>query len=89
MCSSDLPEIVPLGVLTLPRSVRGAVSWERAHAKRDAGAEAFVAQVSWDLAEREIVAEWQTRLTAPVIGAVMPLTRGRVTFLAAHHITGI
>ena len=65
------------------------MSWERARAKRDAGAAAFVAQVSWDLAEREIVAEWQTRLTAPVIGAVMPLTRGRLAFLAAHRITGI
>jgi 5,10-methylenetetrahydrofolate reductase len=65
------------------------VSWERALAKRAAGAEAFIAQVSWDLYEREIVAEWQTRLTAPIIGAVMPLTRGRLDFLAAHHITGI
>jgi 5,10-methylenetetrahydrofolate reductase len=83
------PEIVPLAVLALPRNLRGAVSWERARAKRDAGAEAFIAQVSWDLGEREIVAEWQTRLTAPIIGAVMPLTRGRLAFLAAHRITGI
>ena len=36
-----------------------------------------------------MVAEWQPRLTAPIIGAVMPLTRGRLAFLAAHHITGI
>jgi len=84
-----VPDIVPLAVLALPRAVRGAVSWERAVAKREAGAEAFIAQVSWDLAEREIVAEWQTRLTAPIVGAVIPLTRGRLAFLAAHHIVGI
>src|SRR5439155_18796012 len=89
LARAGAPEIVPLAVLALPRHLRGAVSWERARAKRDAGAEAFIAQVSWDLAEREIVAEWQTRLTAPIIGAVMPLTRGRLAFLAAHRITGI
>jgi 5,10-methylenetetrahydrofolate reductase len=89
LARARVPDIVPLAVLALPRAVRGAVSWERALAKRAAGAEAFIAQVSWDLSEREIVAEWQTRLTAPIIGAVMPLTRGRLDFLASHHITGI
>jgi 5,10-methylenetetrahydrofolate reductase len=89
LARARVPDIVPLAVLALPRAVRGAVSWERALAKRTAGAEAFIAQVSWDLSEREIVAEWQTRLTAPIIGAVMPLTRGRLDFLASHHITGI
>jgi 5,10-methylenetetrahydrofolate reductase len=89
LARARVPDIVPLAVLALPRAVRGAVSWERALAKRAAGAEAFIAQVSWDLYEREILAEWQTRLTAPIIGAVMPLTRGRLDFLAAHHITGI
>jgi 5,10-methylenetetrahydrofolate reductase len=89
LARARVPGIVPLAVLALPRAVRGAVSWERALAKREAGAEAFIAQVSWDLSEREIVAEWQTRLTAPIIGAVMPVTRGRLDFLAAHRITGI
>src|SRR5439155_27164889 len=49
----------------------------------------FVAQVSWDLSECEIVADWQTRLGAPILGAVMWLTPGRLTFLAAHRIAGI
>ncbi len=76
-------------MIALPRRVRGAVSWERAAAKRAAGADAFVAQVTWDLAEREIVADWQARLGAPVLGAVMLLTAGRLKFLAAHRIAGI
>jgi 5,10-methylenetetrahydrofolate reductase len=81
--------ITRFAVLALPRQLRGAVSWERAAAKRDAGADAFIAQVTWDLAEREIVADWQTRLSAPVLGAVMLLTTGRLEFLAAHRIAGI
>jgi 5,10-methylenetetrahydrofolate reductase len=89
LARARVPDIVPLAVLALPRAVRGAVSWDRALAKRGAGAEAFIAQVSWYLSEREIVAEWQTRLAAPIIGAVMPLTRGRLDFLASHRITGI
>jgi methylenetetrahydrofolate reductase (NADPH) len=58
-------------------------------AKRDAGADAFVAQLSWDLSEREIVAEWQARLGAPILGSVLLLGRARLAFLAAHRITGI
>jgi methylenetetrahydrofolate reductase (NADPH) len=84
-----VPDIVPLAVASLPRQLRGAVSWDRAAAKRDAGAEAFIVQVSWDLAEREIVADWQERLNAPFVGAVLPLTRSRLDFLAAHRIGGI
>jgi methylenetetrahydrofolate reductase (NADPH) len=83
------PGLTRLAVVTLPRGVRGVVSWERALAKREAGADAFVAQVSWDPAGREIVADWQTRLGAPILGAVMLLTAGRLTFLAAHRISGI
>ena len=83
------PALTRLAVATLPRSVRGVVSRERVAAKRESGADAFVAQVSWDLAEREIVAEWQARLGAPILGAVMWLTAGRLEFLAAHRITGI
>jgi 5,10-methylenetetrahydrofolate reductase len=87
--SATVPDITRLAVLALPRGVRGVVSWERAAAKRAAGADAFVAQVSWDLSERTIIADWQARLGAPILGAVMPLTQGRLTFLAAHRITGI
>jgi 5,10-methylenetetrahydrofolate reductase len=50
---------------------------------------ALVAQVSWDLGERETIAGWQAQLGVPILGAVMPLTRGRLAFLAAHRITGI
>ena len=57
-------------------------------AKRDAGASAFIAQLTWDLAEREAVAGWQASV-GPVLGAVMLLTRGRLEFLAAHRIAGI
>jgi methylenetetrahydrofolate reductase (NADPH) len=84
-----VPQIVPLAVAALPRRVRGAVSWDRVEAKRAAGAEGFIAQLSWDLAEREIVAEWQERLTAPMLGAVLPLTRARLDFLSAHRHGGI
>ena len=87
--AARVPALTRLAIIALPRRVRGAVSWERAEAKRAAGADAFVAQVTWDLAEREIVAEWQARLGAPVLGAVMLLTAGRLKFLAAHRITGI
>ena len=64
-------------------------AWDRAAAKRDAGAAAFVTQVTWDLAAREALAGWQARLGAPMIGAVMLLTRGRLAFLAEHRIGGI
>ena len=89
LASASTPAITRLGVLMLPSAVRGAVSWERAAAKREAGADAFVAQVSWDLAERTIVAEWQARLGAPIIGAVLPLTQGRLRFLTENRIGGI
>jgi methylenetetrahydrofolate reductase (NADPH) len=83
------PGLTRLAVVTLPRAVRGVVSWERVAAKRAAGADAFVAQVTWDVSEREIVADWQARLGAPIVGAVMLLTPGRLAYLAAHRITGI
>ena len=80
------PDLTPLAVLA---RVHDAAAWDRAVAKRDAGAAGFIAQVSWDLVERETGAAWQARLGVPVIGAVMLLTRGRLAFLAAHGITGI
>jgi methylenetetrahydrofolate reductase (NADPH) len=83
------PQLTRLAVAAPPRSVRGPVSRELVVAKRSAGADAFVAQVSWDLSEREIVADWQTRLGAPILGAVILLTPGRLQYLAAHRITGI
>jgi methylenetetrahydrofolate reductase (NADPH) len=89
LAAARAPGLTRLAVIAPPRRVRGAVSWERAAAKRAAGADAFVAQVTWDLAEREIVAGWQARLGAPVLGAVMLLTAGRLKFLAAHRIVGI
>jgi 5,10-methylenetetrahydrofolate reductase len=87
--ATHAPALTRLAVITLPRRVRGVVSWDRADAKRAAGADAFVAQVTWDLAEREIVADWQARLGAPILGAVMLLTAGRLKFLASHRIAGI
>jgi methylenetetrahydrofolate reductase (NADPH) len=89
VAAACVPALTRIGVATLPRNVRGAVSWERVAAKREAGADAFVAQVSWDLSEREIVAEWQTRLNAPILGAVTFLTPATLKFLAAHRIAGI
>jgi methylenetetrahydrofolate reductase (NADPH) len=89
VAAAHVPALTRLAIIALPRRVRGAVSWERASAKREAGADAFVAQVTWDLGEREIVAEWQTRLGAPILGAVMLLTAGRLKFLTAHRIAGI
>ncbi len=89
IAAARAPAIMRVGVVSLPRSVRGAVSWERAQAKRAAGADAFVAQVTWDLAEREMVADWQARLQAPILGAVMLLSRTRLAFLASHRIGGI
>jgi methylenetetrahydrofolate reductase (NADPH) len=83
------PALTRIAVAALPRNVRGPVSWERVAAKRAAGADAFIAQVSWDLSEREIVAEWQTRLNAPILGAVVLVTPGLFAYLAAHRITGI
>jgi 5,10-methylenetetrahydrofolate reductase len=89
LAAARVPAITRLAVIALPRRMRGVVAWERAAAKRAAGADAFVAQVTWDLAEREIVADWQTRLGAPVLGAVMLLTAGRLKFLTVHRISGI
>jgi methylenetetrahydrofolate reductase (NADH) len=64
-------------------------AWRRASAKREAGADAFVAQASWDLAQRESIASWQDRLDAPVLGAVVALTRHTLQFLDAHGFTGL
>jgi methylenetetrahydrofolate reductase (NADPH) len=89
IAAARAPALTRVAVATLPRSVRGAVSWDRVAAKRAAGADAFVAQVTWDLSEREIGAEWQSRLGAPILGAVMLLSPSRLSFLAAHHVTGI
>lgn len=50
---------------------------------------ALVAQVSWDLRERETVGRWQARLRVPILGAAMLLTRRRLDFLAEHGIGGI
>jgi len=96
----DSIDMLRLARETTPRIARAAVidvrarrpvseARERASAKRDAGAGAFVAQVSWDVAEREIVADWRERLGPPIIGAAMLLTRGRLEFLARHRIGGI
>jgi methylenetetrahydrofolate reductase (NADPH) len=83
------PELFPLAVLapTPGRPVTEATA--RAAAKRDAGAAALIAQLSWDLDMRETMAAWQARLGLPVVGSVMLLTRGRLEFLAQHHITGV
>jgi methylenetetrahydrofolate reductase (NADPH) len=54
-----------------------------------AGALAFIAQVTWDAAQRAAIAGWQARLRVPILGAVMLLTRGRLQFLAANRIAGI
>ena len=50
---------------------------------------ALIAQVSWDLALREAIAEWQAPLVVPILGAVMWLTRQRLQFLREHRIGGI
>ena len=81
------PQLLSLAVLAPGRARDEA--WADAVAKRDAGAAAFIAQVSWDLVVRETIAGWQARLGVPVLGAVMPLTRGRLAFLARHRIGGI
>ncbi len=81
------PHIARLAVLPALRG-RGVDDLDAGRAKRDAGASAFVAQVTWDPEEREIVAGWQADV-GPVLGAVMLLTRSRLEFLAAHRITGI
>jgi methylenetetrahydrofolate reductase (NADPH) len=71
-------------------------AYARALAKRTAARSAstappvaLVAQVSWDLALREAIAEWQLPLETPILGAVMWLTRKRLEFLAEHAIGGI
>ena len=81
LAATVAPGILRLGVL------EGA--YDRAVAKRDAGAAGLIAQVSWDLGVRETAASWHTRLGVPIIGAVMLLTRGRLEFLARHRIGGI
>ena len=81
LASTVVPGILRLGVLD--------DAYDRAAAKRDAGAAGLIAQVSWDLGVRETAASWQTRLGVPISGAVMLLTRGRLEFLAQHRIGGI
>jgi methylenetetrahydrofolate reductase (NADPH) len=84
-------------LLTLARTVAPGIlrlgvlddAYDRAVAKRDAGAAGLIAQVSWDLGARETTASWQKQLGVPIIGAVMLLTRGRLEFLARHRIGGI
>ncbi len=81
------PSLARLAVLPALRG-RAVETRADAMAKRDAGASAFVSQVTWDLAERETVAGWQHDV-GPVLGSVMLLTQSRLEFLAAHRITGI
>jgi methylenetetrahydrofolate reductase (NADPH) len=81
------PGLARLAVLPALRG-RTVEARDDARAKRDAGASAFVAQVTWDLSEREVVAGWQADV-GPILGAVMLLTRSRLDFLAAHRIVGI
>ncbi len=81
LASTVAPGILRLGVL--------GDAYDRAVAKRDAGAAGLIAQVSWDLAVRETAASWQTGLGVPISGAVMLLTRGRLEFLDRHRIGGI
>jgi methylenetetrahydrofolate reductase (NADPH) len=81
LASTVAPGILRLGVLD--------DTYDRAEAKRDAGAAGLIAQVSWDLGVRETAAGWQTRLGVPISGAVMLLTRGRLEFVAHHRIGGI
>jgi methylenetetrahydrofolate reductase (NADPH) len=83
------PGLVRLAVLEPVPGRPVEAAWDRAAAKRDAGAAALVAQVTWDLAARETLARWQGRLGLPMLGAVMLLTRGRLAFLAQHRIGGI
>ena len=71
-----------------PRRGRGGETRANVRAKRDAGASAFIAQLTWDLAEREAITSLQDE-SGPVLGAVMLLTRARLEFLAAHRIAGI
>jgi methylenetetrahydrofolate reductase (NADPH) len=81
--------LLPLAVIAPAPDRLAAEAWGRAAAKRDAGAAALVAQVSWDLGVRETVGAWPARLGVPILGAVMLVTRGRLAFLGAHGITGI
>jgi len=85
-----VPDFLVLGVIE-PGSGRPLDETRaRAEAKRRTVARAgFVAQVSWDLETRDAVAQWQAAFEAPILGAVMWLTRRRVDFLAEHHIGGI
>ena len=64
-------------------------AWRRTMAKREAGAQVFIAQVTWDLAQRETVSAWQARLGVPVLGAVVLLTRPTLAFLDRHEFTGL
>jgi methylenetetrahydrofolate reductase (NADPH) len=83
------PDLLRLAVLEPAPGRPLEAAWDRAAAKRDAGAAAMVAQVTWDVATREALAEWQARLGVPMLGAVMLLTRSRLAFLAQHRIGGI
>ena len=75
------PELLRVGVLA---GAPGDAAGPRAAAKRAAGAEAFVAQVSWDLAQREAIAGAHARIGVPVMGAAIALTRRTLGFLDAH-----
>jgi 5,10-methylenetetrahydrofolate reductase len=83
------PDLLRFGVIAPAPGRPLDAAWDRAAAKRDAGAAALVAQVSWNLATRETLADWQQRLGVPMMGAVMLLTRGRMAFLSEHRIVGI
>jgi methylenetetrahydrofolate reductase (NADPH) len=83
------PRLLSLAVLAPPPRRPLDEAWARAVAKREAGAAAFVAQVTWDADQREAIATWQARLGSPVLGAVVLLTRRTLEFLADHEIHGI
>jgi methylenetetrahydrofolate reductase (NADPH) len=83
------PGLLRFGVIEPTPGRPLEAAWDRAAAKRDAGAAALVTQVTWDLAARDALGGWQARLGVPVLGAVMLLTRGRLAFLAEHRIGGI
>ena len=83
------PGLLPLAVLASSPGRPLEEGWGRAATKRDAGAAAFIAQVTWEPEERETVAAWQTRLGVPVLGAVMLLTRRTLEFVEDNEITGL
>jgi methylenetetrahydrofolate reductase (NADPH) len=89
ICRRVTDSMLPVGVLAPPVSRPLEEAWAGAAAKREAGAAAFVAQVSWDMTVRETLAGWQARLGVPILGAAMVLTAGRLAFLTRHGIPGI